>query len=197
MAKINTYPKLTSLNPSDLLIITDVTSSENPTRNVTVQELTNALQLGPYPTFYVMNGLVNNLASATAGFDYMEWTSNVTGPDQIPVVKSTDRLQLMYVTWAWMGELPVTIGPGESVDFSIGTFVDNIRTEITNYTKEADIFSITAVDNGTFPTGSKDTSSNNIFIKKDQMMAVVGNEVGSLTPNDGELAISLKFKVVQ
>jgi len=41
MAKINTYPKLTSVNPSDLLIITDVTSSENPTRNVTVQELTN------------------------------------------------------------------------------------------------------------------------------------------------------------
>lgn len=197
MAKINTYPKLTSVNPSDLLIITDVTSSENPTRNVTVQELTNALQLGPYPTYYVMNGLVNNLASATAGYDYMEWTSNVTGVDQIPVVKATDELQLMHVTWAWMGELPVTIGPGESVDFSIGTIPANQRTWIPNYTKEADIFSITSVDNGTFVSGSKDVSAANIIIKKDEIMGVVGLEVGSLTPNTGELAISLKFKVTQ
>ena len=196
MAKINTYPKLTSVNPSDLLIITDVTSSENPTRNVTVQELTNALQLGPYPTYYVMNGLVNNLASATAGYDYMEWTSNVTGPDQIPVVKTTDKLQLMYVTWAWMGELPVTIGAGESVDFSIGTFADNVRTWQPNYVQEGAIFSITSVDNGTFVSGSADLSSSNIIIAKDKMMGVVGLEVGSLTPNTGELAISLKFKVV-
>ena len=196
MAKINTYPKLTSVNPSDLLIITDVTSSENPTRNVTVQELTNALQLGPYPTYHVMNGLVNNLASATAGYDYMEWTSNVTGPDQIPVVKTTDKLQLMYVTWAWMGELPITIGPGESVDFSIGTFANGTRTYQPNYVKEADIFSITSVDNGTFVGGSADVSGSNIIIAKDKMMAVVGLEVGSLTPNTGELAISLKFKVV-
>ena len=196
MAKINTYPKLTSVNPSDLLNITDVTSSENPTRNVTVQELTNALQLGPYPTYHVMNGLVNNLASATAGYDYMEWTSNVTGPDQIPVVKTTDKLQLMYVTWAWMGELPITIGPGESVDFSIGTFANGTRTYQPNYVKEADIFSITSVDNGTFVGGSADVSGSNIIIAKDRIMAVVGLEVGSLTPNTGELAISLKFKVV-
>jgi len=163
---------------------------------VTVQELTNSLQLGPYPTYYVMNGLVNNLASATAGYDYMEWTSNVTGPDQVPVVKATDKLQLMYVTWAWMGELPITIGPGESVDFSIGTFADNVRTHIPNYVKEADIFSITSVDNGTFVNGSADVSGSNIIIAKDKIMAVVGLEVGSLTPNTGELAISLKFKVV-
>tara|TARA_R100001510_G_C7654528_1_gene213188 strand:- start:2944 stop:3534 length:591 start_codon:yes stop_codon:yes gene_type:complete len=196
MAKINTYPKLTSVNPSDLLIITDVTSSENPTRNVTVQELTNALQLGPYPTFYVMNGLVNNLASTTGGYDYMEWTSNVTGPDQIPVVKTTDKLQLMYVTWAWMGELPVTIGPGEAVDFSIGTFADNVKTDITNYVQEAAIFSITSLDNNTFVSGSSDLSGSNIIINKDKIMAVVGLETGSLTPNDGELSISFKFKVV-
>jgi len=196
MAKINTYPKLTSVNPSDLLIITDVTSSENPTRNVTVQELTNSLQLGPYPTYYVMNGLVNNLASATAGYDYMEWTSNVTGPDQVPVVKATDKLQLMYVTWAWMGELPITIGPGESVDFSIGTFADNVRTHLPNYVQQGAIFSITSVDNGTFVGGSADVSGSNIIIDKNETMAVVGVEIGSLTPNTGELGIALKFKVV-
>jgi len=126
----------------------------------------------------------------------MEWTSNATGPDQIPVVKATDKLQLMYVTWAWMGELPITISAGGSVDFSIGTFANNVRTHIPNYVKEADIFSITSVDNGTFVNGSADVSGSNIIIDKDKIMAVVGLEVGALTPNTGELAISLKFKVV-
>lgn len=197
MAKINTYPILTSINPSDLLVLTDVTSSENPTRNVTVQELTNALQLGPYPTYYVMNGQVNNLASQTGGYDYMEWTSNVTGPDQIAMVRTTDKLKLEYVTWSWMGELPVTIGAGEAVDFSIGTFADGLESILANYVKEADIFSVTSVDSGTFVSGQQDVSSTNIIIPINTNMSIVGLETGSLTPNDGELSISLKFKVIQ
>ena len=197
MARINTYPKLTAVNPSDLLVITDVTSSENPTRTITVGQLSQYIQTAQSPDYYVFNGLVNNLGSqGSGGYDSMEWTSNVTGPSQIPLIRTTDALQLMYVTWVWMGETPIQLGAGESVTFSIGTIADNVKAEIANYVPDTDIFSISSADNGTFVSGQADVSSLNITLNKNNNIAVVGLEVGTITPNTGELAISLKFKAI-
>ena len=110
MARINTYPKLSTVNPSDLLVVTDVTSSENPTRNITIGQLTQYLQAAQNTQYHVFNGLVNNLGSqGSGGYDFMEWTSNVTGPTQIPLIRTTDRLRLEYVTWVWMGETPIQL----------------------------------------------------------------------------------------
>lgn len=197
MARINTYPKLSTVNPSDLLVVTDVTSSENPTRNITVGELIQSVQSAQSPRYYVFNGLVNNLGSqGSGGFDFMEWTSNVTGPTQIPLIRTTDRLQLVYVTWVWMGETPIQLSAGESVTFSIGSIPDNAQAIEANYVEEATIFSIASPDSGTFVSGQVDVSSIGITLPKHINLAVIGEEAGTITPNTGELAISLKFKVI-
>lgn len=197
MARINTYPKLSTVNPSDLLIITDVTSSENPTRNITVGELIQSVQSTQSPQYYVFNGLVNNIGSqGSGGYDFMEWTSNVTGPTQIPLIRTTDRLKLVYVTWIWMGETPIQLGPGESVTFSIGKIGDNLKAAIANYVPNADMFAISQPDSGTFVSGQADVSSFDINFNKHDNLAVIGLEQGTITPNNGELAISLKFKVI-
>jgi len=197
MARINTYPKLSTVNPSDLLIVTDVTSSENPTRNITVGELIQSVQSTQSPQYYVFNGLVNNIGSqGSGGYDFMEWTSNVTGPTQIPLIRTTDRLKLVYVTWIWMGETPIQLGPGESVTFSIGEIGDNLKAAIANYVPNADIFAISQPDSGTFVSGQADVSSFDINFGNNSNLAVIGLEQGTITPNNGELAISLKFKVI-
>ena len=197
MARINTYPKLSTVNPSDLLVVTDVTSSENPTRNITVGELIQSVQSAQSPQYYVFNGLVNNIGSqGSGGYDFMEWTSNVTGPTQIPLIRTTDRLKLVYVTWVWMGETPIQLGPGESVTFSIGKIGDNLQAAIANYIPDTDIFAISQPDSGTFVSGQADVSSFDISFKQFDNLAVIGLEQGTITPNTGELAISLKFKVI-
>ena len=154
MARINTYPKLSTVNPSDLLVVTDVTSSENPTRSITVGQLTQYLQTAQSPQQYIFNGLVNNLGSqGSGGYDFMEWTSNVTGASQIPLIRTTEDLQLVYVTWVWMGETPIQVGAGESITFSIGTIGDNLQAITANYVANTNLFSITPSDTGTFLSG--------------------------------------------
>lgn len=198
MARINTYPKLSTVNPSDLLVVTDVTSSQNPTRNITIGQLTEFINTAPNPfkQNYVFNGLVNNLGSqGSGGYDFMEWTSNVTGPTQIPLIRATDRLRLEYVSWVWTGETPISLSPGESVTFSIGTIANNLQAIIGNYVPKTDIFQIDSTDSGTFVSGQVDVSSFNIDFAQSENLAVIGEEAGTITPNDGELAISLKFLV--
>jgi hypothetical protein len=197
MARINTYPKLSTVNPSDLLVVTDVTSSQNPTRNITIGQLTQYLQTAQSPQYHVFNGLVNNLGSqGSGGYDFMEWTSNVTGPTQIPLIRTTDKLRLVYVSWVWMGETPISLQAGESVTFSIGTIGDNLKSEIVNYNENTTIFRIDSNDSGTFVSGQADVSAFNIDFVQNDNLAVVGEEAGTITPNSGELAISLKFVVM-
>lgn len=197
MAIIYTYPKISQIDPSDLLIITDVSDSENKTRSTTVQELGNAIKLQAYPQRYIMNGLVNDLASAgSGGYDYMEWTSNVTGPDQIPAIRTTNKLLLEYVTFVWCGEVALSIGAGEQVEFSIGSFADSTRTRIQNYTPISNLFTIDSTYNGLFASGQVDVTALNIQIPVNTNIAVVGTETGTVTPNNGELALSFRFKEI-
>ena len=197
MAIIYTYPKISQIDPSDLLIITDVSDSENKTRSTTVQELGNAIKLQAYPQRYIMNGLVNDLASAgSGGYDYMEWTSNVTGPDQIPAIRTTNKLLLEYVTFVWCGEVALSIGAGEQVEFSIGSFADGTRTRIQNYTPISNLFTIDSAYNGLYASGQVDVTALNIQIPVNTNIAVVGTETGTVTPNNGELALSFRFKEI-
>ena len=144
MARINTYPKLSTVDPSDLLVVTDVTSSENPTRNITIGQLTQYIQTAQNTQYHVFNGLVNNLGSQGSG----------------------------------------------------GTVADNLKAEIANYIPNTTIFEITSADSGTFVFGQADVSSFNIDLVQNDNIAVIGEETGTITPNAGELAISLKFKVI-
>ena len=197
MAIIYTYPKISQIDPSDLLIITDVSDSENKTRSTTVQELGNAIKLQAYPQRYIMNGLVNDLASAgSGGYDYMEWTSNVTGPDQIPAIRTTNKLLLEYVTFVWCGEVALSIGAGEQVEFSIGSFADGTRTRIQNYTPISNLFTIDSTYNGLFASGQVDVTALNIQIPVNTNIAVVGTETSTVTPNNGELGLSFRFKEI-
>lgn len=197
MAIIYTYPKISQIDPSDLLIITDVSDSENKTRSTTVQELGNAIKLQAYPQRYIMNGLVNDLASAgSGGYDYMEWTSNVTGPDQIPAIRTTNKLLLEYVTFVWCGEVALSIGAGEQVEFSIGSFADGTRTRIQNYTPISNLFTIDSTYNGLFASGQVDVTALDIQIPVNTNIAVVGTETGTVTPNNGELGLSFRFKEI-
>ena len=197
MAIIYTYPKISQIDPSDLLIITDVSDSENKTRSTTVQELGNAIKLQAYPQRYIMNGLVNDLASVgSGGYDYMEWTSNVTGPDQIPAIRTTNKLLLEYVTFVWCGEVALSIGAGEQVEFSIGSFADGTRTRIQNYTPISNLFTIDSTYNGLFASGQVDVTALNIQIPVNTNIAVVGTETSTVTPNNGELGLSFRFKEI-
>ena len=60
MAIIYSYPQISTVSPDDRLIITDVSNPENATRNITVQQLSNAISTIQYPNRYLLNGLVNN-----------------------------------------------------------------------------------------------------------------------------------------
>ena len=95
-----------------------------------------------------------------------------------------------------MGETPIQLGVGESVTFSIGTIADNLKAEVANYVSSSDVFAVSSVDSGSFVSGQADVSSFNIDFAQNDNIAVIGLEAGTITPNTGELAISLKFKVI-
>lgn len=199
MPIIYSYPQITTVEMSDLLIITDIseTNTKNPTRNVTVQKLADKISVSAYPNRYILNGLVNNLASAAAGYDFMEWVSNTTPDTQIPLMRTGSQdLQLEMVTWVWCGDAALSIGVGEQVSFDIGSIVDGLNAQIGNFVSSGALFSLTAADDGTFVSGQVDLTASAIIIPANTNIAVVGTEIGAVTPNDGELAIALQFKSI-
>lgn len=140
---------------------------------------------------YIVNGLVNNLASqGSGGFDFMEWTSNITGSDQIPIWRNPRELKLKRVTFSWMGETSLSIGAGEQVAFTIGFITPNTSSRIANYNEIASLFTIDVSDNGTFASREV-TFDTPISLSAFQNLAIVGTETGTVTPNSGELSISL------
>tara|TARA_R110002110_G_scaffold383955_1_gene595462 strand:- start:1542 stop:2135 length:594 start_codon:yes stop_codon:yes gene_type:complete len=197
MAIIYSYPQISTVDPGDLLIITDISNPANPTRNVTVSQLAGAISISAYPNRYIFNGLVNNLASAAAGYDFMEWVGNVTPDTQIPLTRTClQNLQLEMVTWVWCGDAALSIGVGEQVAFTIGSVASGLNAQIANYVSLAPLFSLTALDNGTFASGQLDLTGAGIIIPANTNIGVVGTEAGTVTPNDGELGIALQFRSV-
>jgi hypothetical protein len=197
MAIIYSYPQISTVDMGDLLIITDISKAENPTRNITVQQLANTISVAAYPNRYLINGLVNNIASTVGGYDFMEWVSNTTPDTQIPLMRTCSQdLQLEMVTWVWCGDAALSIGVGEQVSFDIGSIVDGLNAQIGNFVSSGALFSLTAADDGTFVSGQVDLTASAIIIPANTNIAVVGTEIGAVTPNDGELAIALQFKSI-
>ena len=145
-------------------------------------------------TTILINGLVNNLASAgTGGFDFMEWVSNVTSATQIPVMKTPRDLVLKAVSYSWMGDTALSIGVGEQVAFTIGTIPSGVNPVIANYTSALSLFDLTNADDGTYANDVV-TGLNQAFGAGD-IIAVVGQETGTVTPNSGELSLTFEFEV--
>lgn len=150
----------------------------------------SAVQNSPF----LMNGLVNNLASAASGgYDFMEWVSNITSSTQIPVMKVPFDLTLRAVTYSWMGDSALSIGPGEQVAFTIGVIPSGVNPVIANYTAEANLFTLDNTDDGTYANGI--VSGINQGFGIGDVIAVVGQETGTVTPNSGELSLCFHWTV--
>jgi len=145
-------------------------------------------------TTILINGLVNNLASAgSGGYDFMEWVSNVTSATQIPVMKTPRDIVLKSVSYSWMGDTALSIGPGEQVAFTIGTIPSGVNPVIANYTSVVSLFDLTNADDGTYANDVV-TGLSAAFGVGD-VIAVVGQETGTVTPNSGELSLCFEFEV--
>jgi len=145
---------------------------------------------------FILTGVVTNLGSQTQGYDFMEWTSNVSPTSQIPLWRTPLSVKLKLVTWAWTGSSTLNISPGNQVGFTIGTVPDGVSSTVGNYVPlvAQDIFTIDASDNGTYPSGQADVLSLGITIDEFKNTAVVGTETGVVGPNDGDLSVCLYFE---
>ena len=142
----------------------------------------------------LINGLVNNLGSAgSGGYDFMEWVSNITSSTQIPVMKTPRALTLRSLSYAWMGDTALSIGVGEQVAFTIGTIPSGSNPVIGNYTSVLSLFDLTNADDGTYANGVVSGLSQ-VFNIGD-VIGVVGQETGTVTPNNGELSITFEFEI--
>ena len=168
----------------------------NPTEQQDVVTLNYLQNHTKFANLIVFNGLVNNIASQSGGYDYMEWTSNVTGPSQIPIFKTGLDLKLRSVTWAFMGQQPLNIQPGEQITFMMGVVKQGVPSDISNFTSKSKMFSITDADNNTFPHGIVKIEEDVLFYTGEHL-AVVGEEAGTITPIDGELALSFVFEIIE
>jgi hypothetical protein len=142
----------------------------------------------------VVNGLVNNLASqGSGGYDFMEWTSNVTGTTQIPLWRNPSAFEIVAITFAWIGDTALSIGAGEQVDFEIGYITNNTSAEIANFNTISNLFTIDSTYNGLFASGEVEFATP-ISLTKYQNLGIIGTELGTVTPNNGELSISLLLR---
>lgn len=192
MAILSTYPVAVAKD-DDLILGTQVgappagSTQINPTKNFTIDSIRNLMGK------YMVNGLVNNLASGGGGsFDFMEWTSNITSATQIPMIKLPQAVQLKTIAYTWMGDTALNIAVGDQVAFDIGTIAPGLNPVIANYVPVKPLFQLTSADNGTYANAIVDNIDQD-FNAGDQI-AVVGTESGTVTPNTGELAITFIFQ---
>ena len=142
----------------------------------------------------VVNGVVNNLASqGTGGYDFMEWTSNVTSSTQIPLWRNPSDFEIVAVTFAWMGATALSIAAGDQVNFEIGYITNNMSAQIANFNAISNLFTIDSTYNGLFASGEVEFATP-ISLAKYQNIGIVGTELGAVTPNNGELSISLLLR---
>jgi len=198
MSIIFTYPlvKPGKLSKDDRFILSKMDVAGNPTKQTTLNEIGKYVSkyASAVVSPYIVNGLINNLASAgSGGYDFMEWVSNVTSTTQIPVMKLPHDAQLVSVSYVWMGDTALSIGVGEQVAFSIGTIPNGSNPVIGNYTSIASLFDLTNADDGTYANNVIDIGQD---FNQGDILAVVGQETGTVTPNNGELGISLLFKSI-
>ena len=143
-----------------------------------------------------MHGMVNNLASqGSGGYDYMEWTSNATPEAQVPAIVALQDLKLIKVGAVWLGSSALSLQTNEQVAFTLRKLTAGSSSVIGNYTSLGSLFTIDQTDSGTFYNANI-TLSTPINVSAGDIIACVGQEAGTVTPNSGELAISFLFEEV-
>ncbi len=143
-----------------------------------------------------MYGMVNNLASqASGGYDYMEWTSNATPENQVPAILMVEDLKLVKVGLVWLGQFGLNLTGNEKVEFTLRKCLAGATSQINNYSTLGSLFDIDANDSGTFPNRLI-TLATPINVNAGDIIACVGQETGTVTPNNGELAITFLFEQV-
>lgn len=164
-----------------------------PTRNITVDATGNLIETQLPENKFILTGMVNNLASQASGYDFMQWTSNITPDTQIPLFRTPVGFRLTAVTWVWLGTAALNIPVGSDVKFNFGTIPSNTNPVIANFNVLNNVFTIDNSDNGTWASGTANVSASNITVAAGDHIGLVGVETGAVTPNDGELSISLYF----
>ena len=147
-------------------------------------------------TTTTLTGMINNLASqGTGGYDYMEWTSNATGTGSIPSLRMVQNLKLLKVSYVWLGDTALSVGTGESVAFTVRKLTAGAQSTIANYTSLGALFTLDSTDNNTFPNSTV-TLGSPITISDTDTIAIIGQETGTVTPNNGELQFTFLFEIV-
>tara|TARA_E500000318_G_scaffold15061_1_gene15435 strand:+ start:520 stop:1371 length:852 start_codon:yes stop_codon:yes gene_type:complete len=147
-------------------------------------------------TTTTLTGMINNLASqGTGGYDYMEWTSNATGTGSIPSLRMVQNLKLLKVSYVWLGDTALSVGTGESVAFTVRKLTAGTQSTIANYTSLGALFTLDSTDNNTFPNSTV-TLGSPITISDTDTIAIIGQETGTVTPNNGELQFTFLFEIV-
>ena len=191
-----------SINTSNILTneaniatnVTNITENFNAITSSNIDIAANTAAIAAHPI--IINGLVNNLGSqGSGGYDFMEWTSNITGSTQIPLWRNPQALKVAKITFVWMGSTALQIGAGEQVAFTIGNITNNTSAEIGNFNPLAPLFTLDTSFNNTFASGEV-TFATPIPLAAFQNLAIVGTETGTVTPNNGELGISLLLLTV-
>ena len=146
--------------------------------------------------FQHMHGLVNNLASqGSGGFDFMEWTSNATPETQVPAIVALQDLKLVKVGAVWLGSNALSLQTNEQVAFTLRKLTAGSSSVIGNYTNLGSLFTIDQTDSGTY-YNTNITLSTPINVSAGDIIACIGQETGTVTPNTGELSISFLFEEV-
>ena len=98
MSKISSYPIVTATE-QDLIVISEVNGNPSDvTKNIQVKSIIDLAGTA------IITGMINNFASqGSGGYDFMEWTSNVTPDTQIPLFKVPCDMQLqkswIHLVW--------------------------------------------------------------------------------------------------
>jgi hypothetical protein len=141
-----------------------------------------------------LTGMVNNLASqGSGGYDYMEWTSNATPEGQVPAIIMLQDLKLVKVGLVWLGQNALNLTGSEKVEFSLRKLSAGQSSQIANYTTLGTLFHIDTNDDASFPHRVI-TLTTPINVNAGDIIACVGQETGTVLPNNGELAITFLFE---
>jgi len=200
MSKISSYP-IVNATEQDLIIVSEVNGTPSDvTKNIQVKSIIDLAGTA------IITGMINNFASqGSGGYDFMEWTSNVTPDTQIPLFKVPCDMQLQKVGWIWCGAAPLTITGTDNITISIGQIPDDPLMPgsgqdavIGNYVEDHKIVTFDNTNDGTRPSGIKDfTSSQTAYnLQQGDNLAVVATEVGTIMPMDGELSLSFYFRLI-
>ena len=146
---------------------------------------------------FTLTGMFNNLFSQTGGVDYLEWTSNTTPTNTVPLLSLPFNCELMTLTCTWCGSTSITMNsPTEQWMIDIGVVPENMSSEQQNWVSKTGNNGVQTWNpenaHGKYPTIISEDLG--ISFNKGDRIAVIGFETGSITPNNMEAQVCMMFK---